>query len=159
MKFQGCLVKTVGLASIAFLVACSTTGFSTKSDVIAPRIVKAPSSVNPEVIPYLPRLVDALQKAGFIVGKTDNPNALELKLEFNPNPFNMRVSASLWQDGVPLLSASATNPGWGTAMARGAVVNSLADSVINKFQVEVASLSSRLTIKEPMRLIPRKKTK
>jgi len=137
----------LGLAALVLLlVACSSTGSVTKTDVTVPQTVKAPVNVHPEVAPYLPEFVDALKSAGFIVGTTDNPDALELKLEFNGNPFNIRVSASLWQRGVPLLSASATNPGWGTALARGIAVNGRAESALESFRNQLAEFSTHIRI-------------
>jgi hypothetical protein len=138
-----CLIAAFASLLVA---ACSSTGFSTKANVEAPRVIRPPVNVHPEVAPYLPRFVELLQQKGFVVGNTDNQKALKLRLEFNPNPFNLRVSAALWQNGVPILTASATNSGWGTALARGAAVNSLADSTAATFESELASLSSRLTI-------------
>ena len=67
-------------------------------------------------------------------------------MEFNGNPFNLRVSASLWREGIPILTASATNSGWGTALARGSAVESLADSAVSTFQSELTGLMSHTEI-------------
>jgi hypothetical protein len=141
-------IAKVSLASIiiALLVGCSSTGYVTKSNLNVPRVVKVQSGTHPEVAPYLPEFVDVLRSVGFVVGKTDNPDALEFKLEFNPNPFNIRVSASLLQHGVPIVSASATNPGWGTALARGSAVNGRAEAALDSFKEQLAELSKRITI-------------
>lgn len=71
---------------------------------------------------------------------------MDLVFEFNGNPFNLRVSAGLWREGVPILTASSTNSGWGTALARGSAVNSLADSAVSTFQSELTSLMARTEI-------------
>ena len=123
------------------LSGCSTTGYSTKAAVVAPRTIKSPSSIPPELIPYVPRFVELLQAKGFAVGRTDDPRALELVFEFNGNPFNLRVSAGLWRDGIPILSSSATNSGWGTALARGSAVNALVDSTASSFEVELSNMA------------------
>ena len=90
--------------------------------------------------------VEALQAKGFTVGKTEDPRALELVFEFNGNPFNLRVSAGLWRQGIPVLTGSATNSGWGTALARGAAVNSLADKSVAQFKTELDMFASRVQI-------------
>jgi len=133
------------------LVSCSSTSFSSKSSLVVPRVVVAPTNVHPEVAPYVPEFVDALQTAGFTVGATSDPDALALRVEFNPNPFNIRVAASLVQHGVPVLSASATNPGWGTAIARGQAVNGRADAAIEDFRAELAELMLRVKFKPDAR--------
>lgn len=130
-----------------FMASCSTTGFSTKSSLLVPRVVAPPTNVHPEVAPYVPAFVDALQSAGFAVGSTSDSDALSLKIEFNPNPFNIRVSASLEQHGVPVLSVSATNPGWGTVIARGVTVNGRAEAAVEDFRTELVGLMPRVKFK------------
>jgi hypothetical protein len=128
------------------LIGCSSTGYSIKSNLIVPKTVRSPVNIPPELVPYVPRFVEILQRNGFAVSKTQDPRALDLVFEFNGNPFNMRVSAGLWRDGIPVLSASATNSGWGTAIARGAAVNSLADSAAIKFETELSSLIAHMQV-------------
>jgi len=138
---------TLGVACLSFVLgACSATGFTSKSRVIAPRTIRAPKDIDPEIVPYVPRFVEALERAGFRVGNTENKSALDLKFDFNGNPFNLRVSAGLWREGIPLLSASATNSGWGTALARGGAVNALADMTLTKFKRDLADLMTRTQI-------------
>lgn len=95
----------------------------------------------------LPELVGMLQSVGLSVGQTEDPEALELQLNYNPNPFNLRVSASLLHDGVPVLRASSTNTGWGTLLARGAAVNGRAQAMLNAFEDELEDLAPRITIR------------
>ena len=141
-------VGVIGLVVwLALLCAgCSTTGSVTPASVVAPKTVRPPVTVAAEVVPYLPGFVTALNESGFLVGPTNDPNAIDLRLEFNPNPFNLRVSASMWQRGVPLLTSSATNSGWGTAMARGVAVNGRADAPLEMFRSGLSELRARLTI-------------
>ena len=139
MKFTKNLF-TVSLVA-ALVAACSTTGYSTKAGRSAPSLVRAADTIPPEVVPYVPRFVEALEERGFTVGKTTDPDALELKFEFNPNPHNLRVTASLWQHGLPVLTASAMNPGWGTILARGNAVNSLAEKSLVLFKGELGKLA------------------
>jgi hypothetical protein len=130
----------------ALVGGCSTTGYSTKASLVAPKTIKAPASIPPEVVAYVPRFVELLHAKGFAVGRTEDPRALELVIEFNGNPFNLRISAGLWKDGIPVLSASATNSGWGTALARGSAVSALADSAAATFKSELDSLATRVQI-------------
>lgn len=141
--FQKLLTSTM-LALV--LAACSSTGYSTKEYLSVPKTVRAPASIPPELVPYVPMYVEALQAKGFTVGKTEDPRALELVFEFNGNPFNLRVSAGLWRQGIPVLTGSATNSGWGTALARGAAVNSLADKSVAQFKTELDMFASRVQI-------------
>ena len=131
-----------------FLTACSTTGFSSNSNLIAPKTIKSPTSIPPEIAPYVPEFIDMLKAKGFAVGETNDPRSLVLYFEFNPNPFNLRVSAGLMQEGVPVLSASATNSGWGTALARGSAVNSLSESAVNTFKTELNKFMEHTKIVE-----------
>jgi len=128
------------------LIGCSTTGYSTKTSIVVPKTIRSPASIPPELIPYVPRFVELLQTKGFYVGRTEDPRALDLVFEFNGNPFNLRVSAGLWREGIPILSASATNSGWGTALARGSAVNSLADSAVATFEAELQNLVTHTQI-------------
>jgi hypothetical protein len=128
------------------LMGCSSTGYSSNTDLVAPKMIRSPARIPPELVPYVPRFVGLLQQSGFAVGRTEDPQALELVLEFNGNPFNLRVSVGLWREGIPVLSASATNSGWGTALARGSAVNSLANSAASKFEAELEKLMTRTEI-------------
>ena len=136
----------VVIFALAFICGCTTTSYSTKSKVIAPITIKSPKSIPPEIAPYVPMFVEILESNGFKVGKTEDPSALELKFEFNGNPFNIRVAAGLWREGVPILTASSTNPGWGTALARGAAVNGRAESAVSAFESEIKKMKSNFVI-------------
>lgn len=133
---QFCLLL---LASLA-LAACSTTGCSSKASLQVPRVIRSPSEIPPELVPHAARFVELLQAKGFAVGRTDDPRALDLVFEFNGNPFNLRVSVGLWREGLPVLSASATNSGWGTAIARGPAVSSLVDATVEQFRTELSKM-------------------
>lgn len=128
------------------MITCSSTGYSTKTSLIVPKTIRSPMNIPTELVPYVPRFVTILQQNGFEVGRTQNPKALDLVFEFNGNPFNLRVAVGLWQEGIPILSASATNPGWGTVIARGSAMNSLADLAISKFESELRNLAAHTQI-------------
>ena len=142
------IVLLISIYSVA-IAACSTTGFTTSRDLVVPRTVAAPTNIPAEIAPYVVKFADALESAGFKIGETDDPDALRLQMEFNPNPFNTRVSALLIHHQVPVLSASATNPGWGTAMFRGVAVEGRADAALENFRVELAKLMQRVKFKTP----------
>lgn len=128
------------------LVSCSSTGYATKSDLTAPRTIRAPTHIPPGLVAYVPRFVESLEARGFAVGRTTDPNALELRFEHNDSVMNLSVSAGLWRQGVPILTASATNSGWGTALARGRALNSLADTALKQFDTELTELGSRIKV-------------
>lgn len=128
------------------VIGCTSAGYLTKPPLVVPKTIRAPATIPPELVPHVPRFVESLQAQGFSVGKTDDRRALDLVFEFNGNPFNLRVSVGLWNQGVPVLTASATNSGWGTAIARGTAVNSLAGKAGNQFDVQLAVLVSRTQI-------------
>ena len=131
---------------IALIAACASTGYVITSDLTVPKTVTLANSLDTEVAPYAPRFISILVQHGFTVGTSNDPHAMELRLDFNGNPFNMRVGAALWHDGAPILTASATNSGWGTALARGAAVQNLADSCATKFERELSQLQPHLRI-------------
>lgn len=140
VPFQRPLCLFVLLLMSLALAACSTTGYSTKASLQIPRVIRAPSAIPPELVPHAARFVELLQAKGFSVGRTDDPRALDLIFEFNGNPFNLRVSVGLWREGIPVLSASATNSGWGTVIARGPAVSSLVDSTVQQFRTELSNM-------------------
>jgi len=146
MKINLIFTVIILIAILQVESGCSSTGYTTISDISIPKTIKSPRSIPPELVPYVPSFVAALERSGFQVGSTDDPNAIELVVEFNGNLFNMRVSVGLWREGIPILTASATNPGWGTLLARGAAVNSLAESALKKFEIELRAFKSRTTI-------------
>jgi len=131
---------------IALIAACASTGYVITSDLTVPKTVTLANSLDTEVAPYAPRFISILVQHGFAVGTSNDPHAMELRLDFNGNPFNMRVGAALWHDGAPILTASATNSGWGTALARGTAVQNLADSCATKFERELSQLQPHLRI-------------
>jgi hypothetical protein len=128
------------------LVGCSSTGYSTTTNLVVPKTIRTPTNIPPEIVPYVPRFVELIQANGFSVGKTNDPRALDLVFEFNPSVVNLRFSVGLWRQGIPILSASATNSGWGTLLARGSAENSLADSAFETFKRELQQLVSHTQI-------------
>jgi hypothetical protein len=128
--------------------SCSTTGLVTSGSLVVPRTISVAPDVHPEIAPYVPEFVDALKAQGFRVGETSDPDALLLRFEFNPNPFNLRVAASLVHRGVPVLTTSATNPGWGTALARGIAVNGRAEAAVENFRGELSKLMPHIQFKQ-----------
>ena len=124
----------------------SSTSSSTDEQVVVPQIIRSPARIPPELVPFVPRFVSLLRAKGFMVGETDNDEALNLVFEFDGVPFNLRVSVSLWREGIPILTASSTDSGLFTAFSRGGAVNLLSDSTISKFENELQKLSVRTII-------------
>ena len=130
----------------ALLAACSSTGSVVTTDITVTNTVTLQSPIDPEVATYAPKFIAALQRQGFKVGATNNVHAMQLRLAFNGNLFDTRVAAELWHDGVPILTASATNSGWGTMIAHGAAVENLADSAVTIFEKKLSELRPHLRI-------------
>ena len=97
------------------ITACSSTGYSTKTNLVVPKTIRVATNIPPGFVAYVPRFVESLQARGFSVGNTNDPRALELRFEHSDSVMNLSVSAGLWNQGIPVLTASATNSGWGTA--------------------------------------------
>jgi len=103
------VVDFLGCWSIAVLVAllagCSSTGSVVTIDITVTNTVTLQSPIDPEVATYAPKFIAVLEKPGFKVGETKNMHAMQLRLAFNGNPFDTRVVAELWYEGVPILTA------------------------------------------------------
>jgi hypothetical protein len=130
----------------ALLAACSTTGSVVTTDISVANTVTLQSPIDPEVATYASKFIAALERQGFKVGETENAHAMQLRLAFNGDPFDTRVAAELWHDGVPILTASATNSGWGTMLAHGAAVENLADSAVTIFEKKLSELRPHLRV-------------
>lgn len=141
-----CLEHVVIAVIALAIAACTTTGYSITKSVTAPRTVRPPTYVDPELAPYLPRFVSVLETFGFHVGPTDDPRALQLRLEFDPNVFSMSVTPSLWQGGVAVVTAAARNRGFSTLWTPGAAIANLVGSAAQTFEGELKKVSSRLEI-------------
>lgn len=136
----------VSVAALVLVTACSSSGNIVSRPVTAPRTVNPPESVHPDLAPYLPIFISAVEALGFHVATTTDPRALQLKIGFNPSVMNMRVSAALWQNAAPIVTADAANSGWGTALARGSALQNLVDSAANAFRTQLHKMSSSLQI-------------
>ena len=140
------LFALVAAVTVVVLSACASTGYVSTFTISVPKTVTLSTALDPEVAPFAPRFIAILAQHGFVVGNSNDPHAMQLRLDFNGNPFNMRVGAALWHDGAPILTASATNSGWGTALARGSAVQNLADSCATTFERELSQLQPYLRI-------------
>src|SRR5712691_6102523 len=89
------------------------------------------------------RFVQSLETFGFCIGPTDDPRALQLRLDFDPSVFGMGVTASRWQAGAMVVTAAAHNAGWGTAIARSAAISNLVESAAKSFEGELPKASPR----------------
>ena len=135
------------LVSMAMLAGCiSTEGYIEPSVRSVPRTVNPPPEIPGDLVPYLPRIVSVVEKADFRVRPTNNPDAMELRLAFDGNPYNMTVSISLVQHGMPVVSVNSVNPGWGTWTARASAVEGRIDSALEQFEEELRVASAYLII-------------
>ena len=95
---------------------------------------------------YSRDFVAVLESAGFVVASTDNPDALELTVGFNPNIFATGFEVQLTQRGIVLIKVDSTNYGWGTGVGRGAAIDNLASNTWRAFADQLDELKPRLTI-------------
>ena len=82
----------------------------------------------------MPDLVRVLEKRGFVVTKDSNSN-YAVQFTYNSDSvFNVYCNIVLMKDGVPLISANGTNPGWGTVIFRESARKGVFDSALEQFE-------------------------
>ena len=59
---------------------------------------------------------------------------------------NLRVSAALWQNGIPIVTADAANSGFGTVLARGTALQNLVNSAAAEFASQLRKLAPSLRV-------------
>lgn len=123
------------------LSGCSTVSHSTYEKVVAPITIRAPKTIPVEMTANVPQFVAALKSKGFLVGKTDNPKALDLVFEFSGSGVYISASVGLWRDGVPLLAVSSTNSGWGTLIAHSAAADGRIGVALDAFKKELSEFN------------------
>lgn len=126
---------------LAILTGCASTGQSVGGTVHAPITIKEPDFLNPEIAPYAPRIYSILSGHGFTVGKTDDPDALRLEINFDPNLFATAIKINLIKPGMGLIvSAEAVNHGWGTGIARAQAIGNLVESASTQFSQQLSTV-------------------
>jgi hypothetical protein len=122
---------------LAFLLAagCSSTSSGTlvSQQIIRGTPVRVIGAVNDQEQLFMPDLVKALETRGFAVLK-EGKSQYTAQLSFDSSSaFNVRCTITLMKDGVPIVSGGATNPGWGTLIARGKTSRHVFDSALQEF--------------------------
>ena len=79
-------------------------------------------------------------------GNSGDPNALRLKLEFDPNVFSMNVIATVSRNGRVGAVGKSHNPGFGTMMNRDGSISALAAGAAAQLDSQLDELGSRLQI-------------
>lgn len=126
---------------VSLLAACTTTGNSVGGSVSAPITVKQPDFVHPEISAYARRIISPLIASGFRVGYTEDPDALKLEINFDPDPYATAISINLIKPGVGVIAHSeAVNHGWGTMMARSGAIKDLVESATDEFNQQLISI-------------------
>lgn len=141
-------IRALALLVSMLLVGCSSAGFSASDVVEASRTVRPPTYVHPDLVPYSGRFIMAVESAGFIVKETDDPNALQLRLDFDPRSFHFAVTASLIRNGETVVKGEAVNAGWGNLIARGLSIENLVEKAAREFEKQLTSLRGRLKFTE-----------
>ncbi len=102
------LTATVCLSLLAIgTCGCSSTGRDYESQIEVPKTVRHVESLDSRLTPYYHLFVSTLESNGFEVGRTDDPRALQLKVELVRNPSALEIAASLWQEETALVNVRA----------------------------------------------------
>jgi hypothetical protein len=132
------LGTTFGVIVRAFLLGCTSTSSGTFSGSAHGATVSVSAPAGSSSALYLPKLVAVLRKHDFTVVGSGQKAEYSAELEMNAGVWNVQCTINLLQRGVPVVSASNLNPGWGNWIARGASINVVADSVIREFDKKLS---------------------
>ena len=130
--------KAITLLSLMVLliVGCSSTSSGNLSGVAVPKgtFVTIQGSLNDQERLFLPDLVSVLEKRGFTVTKEDK-SQYSVQITFSSSSsFNVYCNIVLMKEGIPVISANGTNPGWGVLIARGTAYRGVFDSALREFE-------------------------
>jgi hypothetical protein len=118
-------VLILGLV-VSLIQGCSTSGKVAGVEIQpAPPVLIVERPIPYDLSAHEKVFVDIFEKRGIYRGESNDPNALKLKLEFNPNIFSMSVTATLSQNGKVIAVGRSHNPGFGTLIARDAAIAAL----------------------------------
>lgn len=89
--------------------ACSTSSpITTSKTIYAPNVFLLSRPVPESLSLYEPQFVAVMEEFGLSKGQSDDPQALVLSLDFNPNPFYMQVTATVRQNDEIVATGEAT---------------------------------------------------
>lgn len=125
------------------LIGCASSS-QVVSDVVSIPVTVSTSVVTGEAAAYVDEFYKALQDRGFKYGETDDPNAAEMIVSFDPNVFHTEFVIQLAQRGRMIVESRASNSGWGTGIARPQALARLADEVTKNFRRELSKLSLKI---------------
>jgi len=131
-------------AYVALLTACASSSTSVKESVVVPKTIRVVESYHPEVAQFVPSFLDVLGQNGFAFGYTEDPDAVTLRIDFDPNIFHTAIYVKLTQGNKTLMSSEASNSGWGTGIARASALNTLAEKVKVNLDKELRVVNFRL---------------
>lgn len=147
-----CLAYIIYLILIVIVAsACASTGQDIESAITVPRTVRHVASLDARLAPHYHLFVSILKSNGLEVGKTDDPRALQLRLELVPNPRQLEVVASLWQEETALinvkgLSGDIASRSSAHVMSGSAPIGILAQRAAIKFEKKFIALRPNLVI-------------
>jgi hypothetical protein len=125
------------------MMGCASSSQVVSGDVAIPITVSVPV-VTGEAAAYVDGFYKALQDRGFKLGESDDPNAAELIVGFDPNVFHTEFVLQLVQRGRTIVESRASNSGWGTGIARPQALARMADEVTKNFRMELGKLSLKI---------------
>lgn len=90
----------------------------------------------------VPFVVPILESRGFTTINTNNDDAMVCRGDCG-GAYGMHANVSLWYHGKLVASGRATNPGLGTWLAHGAVVQDLSDNAAAALADEVEKMAAK----------------
>lgn len=133
-------ISILALCLVGIFVGCSSTstGRLPNTTISIGTPIAIQGKLNDQERLYLPDLVRVLENRGFRV-TNDSGAEYTVQMTFNSSSsFNVYCNIVLSKNGVPIISANGTNPGWGVWLARGSAYRGVFESALNEFERKLA---------------------
>jgi hypothetical protein len=128
------------LSILLFMTGCASSGVSVTDSISIPRTIKV-QKITGESAQFAEQFFRPFIDRGFRFGETDDPDAANLNLAFDPNVFHTEFDVSLLQGGRKILQSKASNSGWGTGINRSSALATLADNVVLNITQELSKMN------------------
>jgi hypothetical protein len=151
---QGSILRTalVGVSASLLCVlstACISYGKATiKDNLSLSRYVSPATATHPSAVQHLSGFGDVLAGFGFVLLPRAEPGHPQMRVDFNPNAFNLTVRVSLWSEGEMIAQGEGHNFGFGSAIARPVAIGNVTASAIAHFEKQLRSVMPRISFKD-----------
>ena len=126
-----------GALIVLIMGGCASSGTRTTQSIEAPAVFNL-ARVRGEASAYVDEILAPIVDRGFRKGATNDPKALYVEIQFDPNLFHTAFTVLIKQYGTTLVKAEASNSGWGTGIARGYALSKLALEVSNQIDSQLS---------------------